>query len=297
MNRKSISLPLLFTVGLLCIASVQSLTVLRSENRSPLVSSPDARRPLRILFIGNSYTFVNNLPRLVSALAASADRPMMTKMVANGSMTLAGHWQDGQALATIRRGNWDYVVLQEHSTFGSTAVVNGVAQIGPTDNFFKYARLFDDQIKKIGAKTVFYLTWARRNAPQNQAVLDAAYLSIAQELDALVAPVGMAWANALQARPNLVLYQEDMSHPDILGSYLAASVFYATIYQQSPVGLTSRILDTPDGIASSADKEQRILADLSKSDAAFLQTIAWKTVLQESETSAAYSKAPSPVSQ
>jgi hypothetical protein len=285
MNRKSLSVPLLLAVGLLGLALIQSLAILRNERSGQFAGLPGVHRSLRVLFIGNSYTFGNNLPRLVAALAASAGRPMTTEMVTKGGTTLAQHWQDGQALAAIRRGNWDYVILQEHSTFGSTTVVKGVAQIGPPDSFFKYARLFDIQIKKIGAKTLFFLTWARRNAPQNQAVLDAAYLSIAQELHALVAPVGMAWADALQARPTLVLHQADLSHPDSLGSYLAACVFYATIYHQSPVGLTYHILD----------KAKNGLVDLNESDVTFLQTIAWKTVLQESGTAAGYSKAPLPV--
>src|SRR5438105_3589008 len=77
-----------------------------------------AKKPLRVLFIGNSYTFFNGgLGSLVQALANSVrgGRRMEFVEITRGGQTLEGHWRDGKALAEIRKGGWDYVVLQEHS--------------------------------------------------------------------------------------------------------------------------------------------------------------------------------------
>jgi len=92
-----------------------------------------------------------------------------------------------------------------------------------------------------------------------QSAIDDGYLAIAAEEQAAVAPVGVAWSSVMsQAHP--ALWQDDGSHPTTAGTYLAACVFYATIYHQSPRGLAYH-------------------ADLSAVDAAILQAVAADTVL------------------
>src|SRR2546425_1054818 len=103
--------------------------------------------------------------------------------------------------------------------------------------------------------------------PRQVADLAAAYSLIAAELDVLLAPVGVAWQNAFAADPSLVLHISDMSHPNPLGSYLAACVFFATFYGRSPVGLPNNY-------------------GLSDEEALFLQLIAWQTVSPESPQAA-----------
>jgi hypothetical protein len=90
--------------------------------------------------------------------------------------------------------------------------------------------------------------------------IDRGYLQIAHELSTAVAPVGYAWLLAAGQNPGLTLWQEDGSHPTLQGTYLAACVFYAVIFLQSPVGLSYR-------------------ADLAKDTVLFLQQIAENTVL------------------
>jgi hypothetical protein len=242
---------------------------------------------LRVLFIGNSYTWFNNLPHLVSALAESAHeaRPLRTTMLVGGGFTLRNHWDGGAAVSAIQRNSWDYVVLQDQSMLGSAApAVNGVPRIDPR-LFHDYARRFDAAIKQAGAKTVFFLTWARQDFPELQSVLDKAYLSVAKELGDRVAPVGPAWKEAIEERPRLALHQFDRSHPTPAGSYLAACVFYATLYGKSPEGLTAQVEADASGIT-----DPRLLeappgglvplrgVNLSPSDARLLQRIARRVV-------------------
>ncbi|MEP7286125.1 MAG: DUF4886 domain-containing protein [Chloroflexota bacterium] len=257
---------LAFRLTACCVVFILFLSI----NASNSFSLKAAQPTIRVLFIGNSYTFVNNMPKILMNLAAQETKPIEAVSITKGGATLKQHWLEGKALAAIRSGTWDYVVLQEHSTLGSTLVVNNVAQLNAPDDFYTYARLFDQEIKKSGAKTLFFLTWARQNSPQNQAVLNNTYLTIANELHDEVVPVGMAWADALKTRPDLILHQKDMSHPDPDGSYLAACVFFAQLYHKSPVGLTIAPLSTSAGSLAS-----------SKRDALFLQQIAWQVVGQQ----------------
>jgi hypothetical protein len=119
-----------------------------------------------------------------------------------------------------------------------------------------------------GAQTVLYMTWARQHFPEMQAGLARVYTVLAQKIGARVAPVGLAWEAVLLADPSTALYDEDKSHPTPLGSYLAACVFYATFFGESPVGLPAKLVTT-DGKA---------LVEIPEAQAHLLQSVAWDVV-------------------
>ena len=118
------------------------------------------------------------------------------------------------------------MVLQEQSTL----------PVKNAKRMHENVRLFDEAIKNEGAKTVLYMTWARRNAPDSQQAITDAYSSIGKELGAIVIPVGVAWQTFLGKHETPVLHDRDGSHPTLAGSYLAACVFFATLFGESPVG-------------------------------------------------------------
>ena len=189
-----------------------------------------AAKSARILFIGNSFTNRNDLPGLVVKLAAAAhpSRHVVTDRVIANGRALKTHWERAEAAEAIRRERWDYVVLQEQSTL-------------PLKNrrrMHEYVTLFDRQIREAGARTVLYMTWARLNAWERQDELADAYLSIGRDLGAIVVPVGMTWQRVLREHPEIVLHDRDGSHPSFAGSYLAACVFVATLFDVDPVGLS-----------------------------------------------------------
>lgn len=191
---------------------------------------------IRVLFIGNSYTYVNNLPELVRGVAAGMRRPVAieSEQVTVGGATLRQLWDAGPALAAIRKGRWDYVVLQEQSTFGST-LVNGQAVVSdPAKRFWPAARLFDGAIRKAGAKTVLLDTWGPPGKALSFQALAHGYFAIGRELGATVIPAGLAWQRALAERGDLRLYLDDGSHPAPAGSYLAALTTVATLLGRVP---------------------------------------------------------------
>jgi hypothetical protein len=187
------------------------------------------------LFVGNSYTYVNNLPGMFAQLAQSGGRQVFVDSVAPGGWTLAQHAASGQTLNKIADGRWNFVVLQEQS------IVPAV-EPSRTRDMYPAVRLLNDKIQNAGARTVLYMTWGRRdglaqfgfqNYSDMQEQLIQGYSGIAEELGALLAPVGEAW----RREPTPDLWQGDGSHPSLKGTYLAACVFYAAIFQQSPEGL------------------------------------------------------------
>ena len=215
----------------------------------------------RILFIGNSYTYVNDLPKVFANLSKSGGRRVEVGREAEGGWTLSDHAGSAKTLEAIESSEWDYVVLQEQSQIPASRVFR-------ESGMYPATRALVAKIREVGAMPVLYLTPAHLDGwPDEgmdyatmQANINSSYWSLARELNVLVAPVGIAWQNAHGQNPELALWQADYSHPDKQGTYLSACVFYATIFHESPVGLSYR-------------------GGLSKEIAEALQTIASQTVL------------------
>jgi hypothetical protein len=190
---------------------------------------------MHVLFLGNSYTYVNNLPGVIRELATAAGRPIETAHVTSGGKSLEWHWFNNESLDAVDKGGWDFVVLQDHSQ----------QAVDAPEKLQAAATRFAARIRKTGAEPLFYLTWARRHLPEMQEAITASYLRVAAILNVRITPVGPAWQAALAADPKLPLHVEDRSHPSLLGTYLTACVFYATLTGASPVGLphTLRLLD------------------------------------------------------
>jgi len=181
--------------------------------------------PKRILFIGNSYTFVNGgIDKQFEGLAPSTQ----TVSLAFAGFTLEKHLTNGSALQTIRQGGWDYVILQDQS---QTPVIN-------RKKFYDAAQKLDEEIRRSGAKTVLLMTWERPDSAAFGVTTDnlaAAYYAAGMGLGVKVAPAGLAFARSISEKPELVLYSKD-GHPTMAGTYLAACVLYGTIFGRSPVG-------------------------------------------------------------
>ena len=183
---------------------------------------------MRMLFVGNSYTARNDLPRIVAAIGGAASPPIDVhpKMIVAGGASLRRHWNAGVAQQAIAQGRFDVVVLQEQSTL----------PIKNPTRYHENVRLFDDAIRAAGARTALYLTWSRRDAAATQAQLDGAVEAIAAERSATIVPVGRAWHEALRRHPDVALYTDDGSHPTTAGSYLAACVFAIVLLGVRPAG-------------------------------------------------------------
>jgi hypothetical protein len=256
--------------------------------------------PLKVLFIGNSYTAANNLPAMLERLAdAAGGRKIHTDRHLVGGCTLERHVKEKKAIDKTHSEKWDVVALQEQS----------LRPVLDRQSTHKYARLLSAEIKQQGADTVFYLTWARQHIPEMQeggdpekspeyakamyemsgaakstdfeawcqrrnaglvGGLNGAYFDIAHELGAGVAPVGVAWKMALGADPPFVLHRPDKSHPNATGTYLAACVFYAALLDKSPVGLSGEIR-----------QGDKVLVSIPGDEAKRLQEIAWEAVREE----------------
>jgi hypothetical protein len=251
----------------LCIAGLTVAGLLLVSFRmwySPPTSKLPEDTPVRVLFVGNSLTFYNELPEMVAELARSGGHEIMVDVSAPGGWRLSDHAASPVTCDKIDQQTWDFVVLQEQSVIPSIADERD-------QQMYPAVRLLYKKIDEQGATLILFITWAHQHGfldagyttfDDMQLHLTAGYMEIARELGVMVAPVGSAWQHCITHYPQLDLFHQDGVHPSREGSYLSACVFYAVIFQQSPAGLPYTA-GLPDEVAQT------------------LQTIAAETVLPD----------------
>ncbi len=202
----------------------------------------------KVLFLGNSYTSVNNLPQMLKDAALSVNDTVIYDGNTPGGYTFQGHSTNATSLSKIMMGDWDYVVLQEQSQMPSFPDQQVALEV------FPYAQKLDSIVNQYNpcAETVFYMTWGRKNGDASNcaswppvctyngmdSLLNLRYQTMAQQNSAIVSPVGEVWNYVRTNHPEIELYQSDESHPSVAGTYLAACTFYATIFRKDPTLIT-----------------------------------------------------------
>jgi len=185
----------------------------------------------RVLFIGNSFTYSNDLPAIVEALAAAtSQKRFIHESVVSGGYSLEDHWNDGQAMKAIAKGGWELVVMQ-----------HGPSARDGRPTLYEYAPRFAKEIRSIGARPALFMVWPERaRLATDFDRCSETYRTAAERIDGLLFPGGEAWQEAWKLDPKLPLYASDDLHPSKTGSYLVALVMYEQIYRKSPIGLPSR---------------------------------------------------------
>ena len=224
-----------------------------------------------VLFIGNSYTYYNDLPEMISSIANDFGDSINHAQSTPGGTSLYAHSQNQATINKINQQNWDYVVLQDQSQRPSLSPSYVAANVYPYAS--QLVSLIDSNY--ICSEPVFYMTWGRKYGDQTncstyppvctflgmQERLRQSYLYMGVNNEAAVSPVGISFKNSIALDSTIDLYTTDYSHPSIYGSYLAACTFYSTIFKKSSVGCSYK----PSAI--------------SQSEALFLQQVASSTVL------------------
>ena len=173
---------------------------------------------LRILFIGNSHTYMNDLPACVKALAREEGYSCEVTMLAHGGWYLSQHVKEPQTKFNMMHGDYDYIVLQEHSH-----------PFDRTDNYRSAVKTISAWADKAGSRIVIYGTWARKDDKASQDYMNNINREIADKNGAILAPVGEHWWSYIDSRPDLELYDEDGAHASRAGTEFAAKIIWTAI--------------------------------------------------------------------
>ena len=227
----------------------------------------------RLLFVGNSFSFYNNgihnhLGSLIRSTGEWKRKQNRLRLSTLSGGHIKEHSADLESILSDPSQNWHAIVLQGHSNESISAKKNKEFVLATANAV--------QQIKDKGIQPILFMTWGYKDQPDMGADLANVYTKLANKLEVLVVPVGVAFASAETEFSNIELfvpdvlgvnsenqltYRKDWKHPSEAGTYLAACVFYATLYQRSPEGII-------------------FTGKLHKDTALALQKLSWKVTQQ-----------------
>lgn len=185
-----------------------------SSNTGPAALPPGG---IHVLFVGNSLTYVNDLPNTLAALADAAGDTIRVVAQTGPGLALIDHL-NGATLAaqTIARGGWDFVILQQ----GPTPA--GICR----DSLVLWSELFDARIRQVGAVPALLMTWPAVGSSIPFDEVRDSFRGAAAAVHGMFLPAGEAWRAALGADPGVALYGPDGFHPSPTGTFLTALEIY-----------------------------------------------------------------------
>jgi hypothetical protein len=259
----------LLAAALLALAGCGSMAPMASPAPMKPLIAPGTP-PSSAIYIGNSFFYFNNgiISHMAPLIAAGTPgfRHRHTMLTISGSGL---DWHDVEsyfrpnALAKYSFTPDNKVVFNQIERLYDVAVMMDCSQcpvhpqLKPV--FHEYAKKHADTVRRHGARPVYFMSWAYKDAPEMTAQLEAEYVAAARANGAMVIPAGLAFARSVAQRPELELYHADKRHPSAAGSYLSALTTYATLFGRSPVGFS-------------------YTGGLPPDVARHLQTVAWDTV-------------------
>lgn len=213
MNRNTIKVVILIVI-LLIILSVGTRAHKMKE-----VSGDPLSKPIRVLFVGNSLTYINDIPALVKELGKADSILVEYKTIAKPDYGLDDHLNEGVVQKEINKGKYDYVVVQQ----GPSALPESQAVL--ISSVQKYKTLCD----RAKTKLALYMVWPSRSRIFDLDNVIYSYSNAGKKNNAIICAAGLAWKKTWAVDPGITLYGSDGFHPELAGSLLAALVIYGTL--------------------------------------------------------------------
>lgn len=175
-----------------------------------------------ILFVGNSLTYTNELPQLVSKNAKQKGIELNSKMIAFPNYAIEDHWNDGQVQQLISSKKYDFVIIQQ----GPSSQSDGRKML--IDSGKKYKSLCEIN----GVKLCYFMVWPSLNYYHTFDGVIKNYKDAALINNSILLPVGRVWKDHIDSTKNNEYYSFDGFHPSIRGSQIAAEVIVEHLFQQ-----------------------------------------------------------------
>jgi len=234
--------PAILIVAIACLSPPPTAPI--GPQQTPLLG--EGRR---VLFIGNSYTYSQDIPGIVQALADSAGGDKLAvASVVGPDMALIDHWRAGTARTQIARGGWEWVVLQQGP---SSVEVN-------RDSLRLLTRMFADDITAAHALPALFSAWPAESRRVDFPRAIESYELAAADVSGLLLPVARGWQEVWTRDATVRLYADGL-HPSVEGAYVSALIIYATLLKTSPVGLPRTLRLNSGGVLSVSAERAALL--------------------------------------
>ncbi len=210
---------------------------------------------MKILFIGNSHTFFNDMPETFAdaAEAISGSRPE-TVMLAYGGRSLKWHSDEYFAMRyNLMYGGYDYCIIQQ--------------QAHPFPGYEETKEGLEPILRVCGeadVRPVLYMPWAEKRFPENQEKITDCMQRLGREYGIEVAPVGLVWKEMLAVHPEIDLFWRDGEHASPAGDYLIALVLAMCVYKRTDFAWPSAAHDFALGLPEIDFKHLVLQEDPSK---------------------------------
>jgi hypothetical protein len=221
----------------------------------------EGKEVIKVLFVGNSFTFYYNLPQVLEAMSEFSESTQIEALhsLVSGS-TLLDHLNQDKGTKTIEILNthsFDYVVINHHS----------LAALDGADTFFQTSKKMVDLIRSKNASPIFMMTWGYKSNPLMIDSISKAYNAMGSQLDVDIVPCGLLFSEARKLRPDLTLFDDDDKHPSKNATYLNGLAFYKYFTNEKTYNIPKR-LSTLD-----PNRQKLYLLFLSQKNSFFLQNL------------------------
>ena len=187
---------------------------------------------MKVLFLGNSHTYFNDLAQIFKMLAEAGGKgPVEVGMLSQPGVPFGWHLsQEVELRYELMFGDYDYIVIQQgaHRPFP------------PAEDTLKHGKTIIEKARACGTEPILCMTWAEKRAPEHQQEMYDVLTKLAKDNDVVIEPSGYIFDYVNQNRPDIDLYFYDGEHCSAYGSYLRACCDYAVIFGESPVGLPAK---------------------------------------------------------
>jgi lysophospholipase L1-like esterase len=192
-----------------------------SADRRSTVHPFAVRNDTSILFVGNSLTYTNDLPKLVAGIAKSKGRKIKTEMLALPNYALMDHLTDGNFQKMIASKKFQYVIVQQ----GPSSQAEGKAML------LEAAHTITAMCESNGARLVFFMVWPAYNDYNNFDAVIKNYTEAAVRTNSILCPVGAVWKDYIDRTNDLSYYGPDRFHPSMKGSQMAAEIIFKALFK------------------------------------------------------------------
>lgn len=200
---------------------------------------------MRVLFIGNSHTYMNDMPQIFKEICEKCGIKTEITMLARGGVGWDFHVAEPETRFNILYGKYDAVILQH------------VAHpMGDLDIMKVAGEKLICLTREAGARPVLYMTWtAKEDGPDRQPEMSKVYRKLGADNCCEVAPVGDVWWKFHEMEPDIELYGEDGYHASLIGSKIAAFTLACVVLNKAPLELSNEDHDVCDVVMGRAFEE------------------------------------------